>query len=308
MQENNNEQQSQVTNIKKASEILDEKLSRKELPVQYDDLPTQDQNREFKNSPDPTDSPVKDRKLTNSVSTESTKSNLIESSEEKIKSLEKEIEKFKKFGSDNSKYARAKTQQVQNLLKKAKSFLEDGRLSEDEHNDLVSVFKSDGNVGIEEQPTVNKPVFQKIFEIADGEISNMRKYVDDESLDDKIRSLSMYLYNSPETELNEIEKELEKLQDEPLVLTKKLLALGDQYSSIYNEVKKYGSLKEFVLKTSLERDKYEKNIENFKETISKLEEELLSSSNNTAYQYSRMDNYKDDKKSSKSAPDIVFGS
>lgn len=161
----------------------------------------------------------------------------------KYEELLKEKEKLQKNLLETQKYATKKAQQAKISEKKIQSLYERGALSEDEAQVLLA--KSDE----EDSPFETEedlPELAHYFKAATKEFENLKRYSDDESLEEKREAFNFIIANSSPESLLEMEKDLEPYKDNPVILAKKMLKVGEENLSLFKEIKSLGGIKEYA--------------------------------------------------------------
>ena len=143
----------------------------------------------------------------------------------------------------------------------------DGVLNEDEAQGVLTSLQLDQDEEEVSQPISSHP-FASIFQIVNGELQHLRKYSDDQQLEEKLKAFEYRLGTSSEEEVADLFDELKDLVEEPLKLTKKILSLGQEsLDSSYGEIMKSGSIKNYI-------SDLQKNNENLKKKVDKLLKKL----------------------------------
>ena len=107
-----------------------------------------------------------------------------------IQSLKEELEKTHKRLVENQQYGRQNAQRLKNALKLTKAFVEEGSLSEEEAIKLMGSLEHDDEADAYTHPT---HPFGKVLATANKELDNIRKYTDDDHLDDKVAAFDYFL-------------------------------------------------------------------------------------------------------------------
>ena len=189
-----------------------------------------------------------------------------------IKTLKEELEKARKVGSENMHYGRQRARQLKTVLKVAKGLVESGVLMEEEAKDLFESLENDPEEDVEASPYDTHP-FAKILKVANAELENIRKYTDDDLLDDKVRAFDHFLSVAPNKEIEDAFEELSSLSDEPVKLTKKILSIGQRYyDASYKDIKKAGGIQGYIATKNEEIEKLNKSIDNLTKKLSQYED------------------------------------
>jgi hypothetical protein len=174
-----------------------------------------------------------------------------------IKTLQAELEKTRKTILENQKYGRQNAQRLKGALKLTKEMLENGTLSEIEAQSLVeSLNNGESEAELEVSPYDTHP-FGKVLKIANTQLENLRKYSDDELLDDKVKAFDYFLSLASPEEVKGALEDLTELIDDPIKLTKKMLSIGKlYYDESYKDIASAGSVQNYIKKKHEEIDKF----------------------------------------------------
>ena len=106
-----------------------------------------------------------------------------------LKTLQAELTKTQKTILENQKYGRQNAQRLKSALKLTKEMVENGALSEAEAQSLMESLSNndESEAEVEHSPYAAHP-FGKVLKIANTQLENLRKYSDDELLDDKVKA------------------------------------------------------------------------------------------------------------------------
>ncbi len=193
-----------------------------------------------------------------------------------LKTLQEELVKTKKTILENQKYGRQNAQRLKSALKITQELVANGTLSETEAQSLVDSLANNGGSGgadeAELAPHTFHP-FAKVLKIANQELDNLRKYSDDELLDDKIKAFDYFLSMAPPAEVKDALEELNNLSDEPIKLTKKMLAMGGRYyDAAYKDIVAAGSIYGYITKKHEEIAKLQGNIDKLTKKLAQYED------------------------------------
>jgi len=195
--------------------------------------------------------------------------------ESELKSLNAELEKTRKTILENQKYGRQNAQRLKNALKLTKEMLENGILTQDEAQKLVESLESgDGEVVPEPEvsPYDNHP-FAKILKVANAELVNLRKYSDDELLDDKIKAFDYFLSVAPQEEIAESFEVLNDLIEDPVKLAKQMLNIGKRYyDESYKDIASSGGIAQYIKSKHEEIEKLNKSIDKLTKKLAQYED------------------------------------
>jgi hypothetical protein len=189
-----------------------------------------------------------------------------------IKTLQAELEKTRKTILENQKYGRQNAQRLKGALKQAKILMENGALSEEEGMSLITSLESDHEEEVETSPYDAHP-FGKVLKIANTQLENLRKYSDDELLDDKVKAFDYFLSLASPEEVKGALEDLTELIDDPIKLTKKMLSIGKlYYDESYKDIASAGSVQNYIKKKHEEIDKLNKNIDKLTKKLAQYED------------------------------------
>jgi hypothetical protein len=195
----------------------------------------------------------------------------VETSNSELDSLQAELEKNRKIIADTKRYGSQNAQRLKNAMKQAKSLVESGTLSEEEAKSLIASLESDGEEETE-QYSYDTP-FSKILKVANTQLENLRKYSDDDLLDEKIKAFDYFLNMSAPDAVKSVLEELNELTDEPLKLTKKMLSIGKTYyDESYKDIAAAGGFHEFLIKKNEEIAKLNKSIDKLNKKLAQYED------------------------------------
>ena len=182
-----------------------------------------------------------------------------------LQRLQEELSKTQKRLLENQQYGRQNAQRLKNALKVVKELEAEGSLSEEEAARLAeSLDRENGEENVEDPiPEVSHP-FGKVMAIANQELENIRKYTDDDLLDDKVGAFDYFLLVASQEEREQALEELTALIQTPLPLAKKMLSIGQGYEKSYREMKAAGSLYGLLTQKDQEVADLQKNIDKFK--------------------------------------------
>lgn len=193
-----------------------------------------------------------------------------DSAESELKALQEELLKNRKVITDTQKFGHQNARKLKNALKITQELVASGSLSQEEAQSLVeSLENSSGEAATElEGSPYNSHPFANVLKIANTELINLRKYSDDELLDDKIKAFDYFLNLAPLEDIQEALEDLTELSDEPVKLTKKMLSIGKHYyETSYKDIKSAGGVFAYI-------DKKNQDIDSLNKTIDKLNKKL----------------------------------
>lgn len=193
-------------------------------------------------------------------------------SSSELETLKGELEKTRKTLSENQKYGRQNAQKVKNALKVAQTLVSEGLLTDEEAQGLLETLQGEEEDGEEYHKGDTHP-FAPIFRTANKELENIRKYTDDPLLQDKVDAFDYFLSVSSQEDIEEALVELKGLMDDPVKLTKKMLAIGQKaYEESYKEIKEAGGFKNYLSKKNQDVEKLQKKIDKLEKKLSQYED------------------------------------
>ena len=195
--------------------------------------------------------------------------------ESELKSLTAELEKTRKTILENQKYGRQNAQRLKSALKQTQLLMESGALSQEEAQSLLASLESgDGEVAQEREvsPYDSHP-FGKILKVANAELVNLRKYSDDELLDDKIKAFDYFLSVAPQEDIAESFEVLNDLIEDPVKLAKQMLNIGKRYyDESYKDIASSGGIAQYIKIKQEEIEKLNKSIDKLTKKLAHYED------------------------------------
>ena len=189
-----------------------------------------------------------------------------------LKTLQAELEKTRKTILENQKYGRQNAQRLKGALKQAKILMENGALSEEEGMSLITSLESDHEEEVETSPYDAHP-FANVLKIANTQLENLRKYSDDDLLDDKVKAFDYFLSLASPEEVKGALEDLTELIEDPIKLTKKMLSIGKlYYDESYKDIASAGSVQNYIKQKHEEIDKLNKNIDKLTKKLAQYED------------------------------------
>jgi hypothetical protein len=231
----------------------------------------------IRNTPKDRDGGKEDDPSPASTAASSARANLSE-----FEALKVKLEKTEKVLAENQRYGRTNAQKVKNAQKVVQKFADDGLLTEEEAKELFGVLQADGRelpAGGDEREedalsrgsalSPQASLFAPIFKVANKELENIRKYTDDNQLQDKVNAFDYFLSVGSKEEVGQVLAELTELLDDPVKLAKKMLSMGQTvFEESYKHIQEAGGFKNYLAKKDQELEKRQKKID-------KLEKKLL---------------------------------
>ena len=191
-----------------------------------------------------------------------------EVSSSEIQTLKEELEKTQKRLTENQQYGRQNAQRLKTALKVTKEFVEEGSLSEEEAAKLLGSLESDTTDILEEDVYAHHThPFSKVLATANKELENIRKYTDDDRLDDKVGAFDYFLLVASKEEQEQALEDLTDLMDNPLALAKKMLSIGQRHETSYRDMKDAGGIQGMITKK-------DQTIDNLRKSLDKLTKKL----------------------------------
>jgi hypothetical protein len=199
-----------------------------------------------------------------------------------LEALRVKLEKTEKVLAENQRYGRTNAQKVKNAQKVVQKFADEGLLTDEEARELFGVLQADGReppLSGGEREDADMPhsaahhspasLFAPIFKVANQELENIRKYTDDDRLQDKVNAFDYFLSVGSKEEVGHVLAELTGLLDDPVKLAKKMLSIGQTvFEESYKHIQEAGGFKNYLSKKDEALEKLQKKID-------KLEEKLL---------------------------------
>lgn len=186
-----------------------------------------------------------------------------------LQTLKEELEKTHKRLAENQHYGRQNAHRLKTALKVAKEFVEEGSLSEEEAARLLGTLESDTEEDVSAYPS---HPFSKVLAAANKELENIRKYTDDDRLDDKVGAFDYFLLVAPKEEQEQALEDLTDLMDNPLTLAKKMLSIGQTYETSYRDMKDAGGIQGMIAKKDQTIDNLRKNIDKLTKKVAQYED------------------------------------
>ena len=194
-----------------------------------------------------------------------------------IQTLKEELEKTHKRLTENQQYGRQNAQRLKNALKITRELVEEGSLSDEEAAKLQDSLQSDAEEDDSSSPSPSHShlpshPFGKVLAAANKELEFIRKYTDDERLDDKVGAFDYFLLVAPTEEREQALEDLTDLMDTPLKLAKKMLSIGQVYEKSYREMKAAGGIQGMITKKDQDIDNLHKSIDKLTKKLAQYED------------------------------------
>ena len=192
-----------------------------------------------------------------------------------LKTLQEELTKTNKRLAETQAFGHKNSKRLKSALKITRDLLENGTLSELEAQSLVESLNNDVDVeaGLGESSPYDTHPFGKVIKIANTQLENLRKYSDDELLDDKVKAFDYFLSLASPEEVKGALEDLTELIDDPIKLTKKMLSIGKlYYDESYKDIASAGSVQNYIKKKHEEIEKLNKNIDKLTKKLAQYED------------------------------------
>ena len=186
-----------------------------------------------------------------------------------VERLQEELSKTQKRLLENQQYGRQNAQRLKTALKVVKELEAEGSLSEEEAGKLRGTLDGDTEEAL--SADASHP-FGKVMAIANQELENIRKYTDDDLLDDKVGAFDYFLLVASKEEREQALEDLTELIHTPLPLAKKMLSIGHGYEQSYREMKAAGSLYGLLTKKDQEASDLRKNLDKLTKKLAQYED------------------------------------
>lgn len=214
--------------------------------------------------------PLSSETLENKVETEAAKGDDQAIDSPELKSLQEELTKTNKRLGQTQQYGHKNSKRLKSALKITRDLLESGALSGEEAMSLVESLENDSE--LDEEVAHTHP-FGKVLKIANAELENIRKYTDDNLLDDKVKAFDYFLNLASPEEVKDALEELTDLINDPIKLTKKMLSLGKlYYDESYKDIARAGSVKNYITSKNEEIEKLNRSIDKLTKKLAQYED------------------------------------
>ena len=187
-----------------------------------------------------------------------------------LKTLQEELTKTNKRLTETQAFGHKNSKRLKSALKITRDLLENGTLSELEAQSLVESLENDSEL---DEEVSNTHPFGKVLKIANTQLENLRKYSDDELLDDKVKAFDYFLSLASPEEVKGALEDLTDLIDDPIKLTKKMLAIGKRYyDEAYKDIASSGSVQNYITQKHQEIDKLNRSIDKLTKKLAQYED------------------------------------
>jgi hypothetical protein len=227
--------------------------------------------------------PGKDKKekLTVQVKTEGaeTENSDTETAEEEnettaeLQRLRADLEKTRKRLLENQSFGRQSAQKLKMVSKSVQALMDNGSLTTEEAQGLLKTLHAETEEEDETVEVSQSNPFASLFQIANKELEHIRKYTEDDLLQEKIEAFDFLLSVSSQEEVEEILETLAGVEADPVKLTRKMLSLGQEtYEKSYKVIKQAGGLKSYLAIQHEEIEKLTKKIDKLEKKLSHYED------------------------------------
>jgi len=184
--------------------------------------------------------------------------------QEQLEKKEKRYRDTQRWGLDLSKKLKA-------LEKTVQKYADDGLLSSDEAQALLSSTAHEPVDQEEDHPLL------RYGRVWDEELPNIRRYTKDPMVDTYVSAFQALIQVGTRDELQNALTTLEDHKDDPVDLTRAMLEIGKTYNEeVYSDLREAGGIKQL-------KAKYKKEIEARDKRIDKLEKEKLKYKEGSGY-------------------------
>ena len=192
-----------------------------------------------------------------------------------IISLKEELLKNRKVITDTQRFGRQNARKLKNALKITQELVTSGSLSREEAQSLVESLESGDSAAATEVdvfPYDSHP-FANILKVANAELVNLRKYSDDQLLDDKIKAFDYFLSVAPQEDIAESFEVLNDLIEDPVKLAKQMLNIGKRYyDESYKDIASAGGIAQYIKSKHEEIEKLNKSIDKLTKKLAQYED------------------------------------
>lgn len=169
--------------------------------------------------------------------------------------LQNQISKLNAKFEENQKYAREVSRKMstisKNINQSVKELIDNGDLSEENGNNLLSYLNSNElkkpeGLRVDDEPKADP--FQKFYDIANPlEIQNYKAYTRDEEYLNKIMAFNAFMKESSQEEIEDIYQTLDEISNNPPELVSKMMEIGSNFlDEGYRDLIKAGSLRKYM--------------------------------------------------------------
>ena len=191
-----------------------------------------------------------------------------------LKTLQEELTKTNKRLTETQAFGHKNSKRLKSALKITHDLVANGTLSEAEAQSLVeSLNNDDAEAWLGEASPYDAHPFGKVLKIANTQLENLRKYSDDDLLDDKVKAFDYFLSLASPEEVKGALEDLTELIDDPIKLTKKMLSIGKlYYDESYKDISSSGGIGIYIKKKHEEIEKLNRSIDKLTKKLAQYED------------------------------------
>ena len=190
-----------------------------------------------------------------------------------VQKLKSDLEKSQKLMKETQRWGHQNSKKVREASRSVKALVDSGSLTEDEAQGILSVLQSEVEEDDEIQAPAAQNPFASLFQVANRELEHIRKYSEDDLLQDKIEAFDFLLSVSSKEEVSDIFETLADLEGDPVKLTRKMIALGQEaYEDSYKAIKEAGGIKDYLSSQNNQIEKLQKKIDKLEKKLSQYED------------------------------------
>ncbi len=192
-----------------------------------------------------------------------------------LKALQEELTKTNKRLTETQAFGHKNSKRLKSALKITHDLVANGALSETEAQSLVESLNNTDDVeaGLGETTPYDAHPFGQVLKIANTQLENLRKYRDDDLLDDKVKAFDCFLSLASPEEVKGALEELTDLIDDPIKLTKKMLSIGKlYYDESYKDIASSGGIGSYIKKKHEEIEKLNRSIDKLTKKLAQHED------------------------------------
>jgi hypothetical protein len=190
---------------------------------------------------------------------------------EDIDTIRQSLKKEKDRADHSNKWGRDLSRKLSNANSLIKKWEESAVIDEEQAAAIINVLKHGHLV----EDDIELSPMDKHIRNADSAIMDMRRYSDDELFDKKITYFNSALKEMSEDEMADLIDELDEIEDDPVKLLKRMMAIGYEYynNSPLKEVEENGGIKEVISSYKEKINLLQKKLDKQDKIINKLKEE-----------------------------------
>jgi hypothetical protein len=190
-----------------------------------------------------------------------------EEPKEKVPDYKLDNERLQKTLKDTQKSFHEDRKKLSAYKKAVNKFMEDGILTEEDAQTLLDHTQFEGEVSSE-----SKSILDRYVDVWNKEIKYMKKYDRDASdIDQWIAAFEHMYDSSSRSEREAILEDLAHYEDDEVLITKRMLALGRDYNDeVYSDLRESGGIRNVKQKYQSEIDSLKKELDKVNEKYNKL--------------------------------------